>query len=143
MTKYKGSNGVSPNFKNIPTKITPVINSTIGYCQDILLLHFKHFPPSIRKLKSGISSYQCKSLLQEKHLDFPVIKERLVLYLKATTFKKLPIIVPKTKIINKLTNSIIIYPRKFLPIKIVCFDITSNTIKLLLYGIMILFLYNF
>ena len=107
INRYKISKGIKPNFKNNPKKTIPVINSTVKYCLEILLLQPKHFPPRNRKLKSGTSSYQCKYLPQEKHFDLPVTKDSPVLYLKATTFKKLPIIVPNIKIMNEFMSNIL------------------------------------
>jgi len=69
-------------------------------------LQDKHFPLRNKKLKTGTSSYQFKLLPQEKHLDLPVTIDKPVLYLKTTTFKKLPIIVPNIKIINRFMNII-------------------------------------
>jgi hypothetical protein len=44
-------------------------------------------------------------LEQEKHFDLPLTKEHPVLYLKTTTFKKLPIIVPNIKNKKKLNKN--------------------------------------
>lgn len=84
------------NFKNIPRKILPVKNSTNGYWKDILLLHSLHLPSWNTKENIGISSNHFNPSLQEKHFDLPN-SSTPVLYLNETTFKKLPIIVPKIK----------------------------------------------
>ena len=73
----------------------PARTSTNGYCQDILLLQLLHLPLKKKKLTTGKSSYQDSVFPQEKHWDLPC-KVNPVFILKITTFKKLPIIVPKT-----------------------------------------------
>ncbi len=45
-------------IKKAKTKRIAVINSTAGYCQEMLFPHFRHFPRKNRKLKTGILSYQ-------------------------------------------------------------------------------------
>jgi hypothetical protein len=109
INKYAGKNVSKPNFKKTKENNTPVINSTSGYWIEILLRQLEHLPFKNKKLKIGTSSYQGSSLEQEKHLDLPFTKEHPVLYLKTTTFKKLPIIVPNIKnkkVLNKITKLI-------------------------------------
>jgi hypothetical protein len=86
-----GESGV--NTKNIITNTTPAMNSTSGYCHDILLLQDLHAPLCAKKLNSGTSSNQPRVLPQDIHFDLPPmpIPE---LNLSATTFKKLPTMVP-------------------------------------------------
>jgi hypothetical protein len=87
---------IGGNFMNKSTNIAPAMNSTSGYCQDILDLQLLHAPFWAKKLKSGMSSYQESFFPQVIHFDRPP-KEVPVLYLIATTFKKLPTSVPKMK----------------------------------------------
>ena len=79
-----------------------VANSTNGYCQANLLLQPRQRACWIKKLTTGINSYQCKVLPQCKHFDLrPFDKPRAsrpVLRRKITTFKKLPMMRPKRKI---------------------------------------------
>ncbi len=89
------------------TKIIPVAPSTRGYCQEILLLHRAHFPPSARKLNNGTSSNHRSVLLHEKHCERPC-NPKPVLYRRITTFKKLPIVVPNKKK-KKESNASILY----------------------------------
>jgi len=81
------------------TNIAPAMNSTRGYCQDILDLHPLQVPFWARKLKRGMSSYQESFFPQVIHFERPFIEEP-VLYLIATTFRKLPTRVPKMKAIS-------------------------------------------
>jgi hypothetical protein len=63
---------------------------------EILVLQFLHLPLKAKKLIRGISSYQQSLFWQVIHPLLPP-KERAVLNLNMTTFKKLPIIRPKIK----------------------------------------------
>ena len=76
------------------TNIAPAMNSTSGYCQEILLLHFLHDPLCARKLNNGTSSFHVNVFPQDMHFDLPPIPVP-VLNLSETTFKKLPMTVPK------------------------------------------------
>ena len=58
--------------------MTPVAISTKGYCQETLLLHFRHLPFRAKKLKIGTRSYQESFSLQERQMLRPP-KERAVL----------------------------------------------------------------
>lgn len=83
------------NTTKTSTKKTPAKNSTSGYCQDIFVLQPLHLPRSARKLTTGTRSVHESVRLQEKQIDrpptpIPVLKRN------ATTFKKLPMIVPAT-----------------------------------------------
>lgn len=109
INKYNGKKVLKPNLRKTKENSTPVINSTSGYWIEILLLQSEHLPFKNKKLKIGTSSYQGSSFEQEKHLDLPFTKEHPVLYLKTTTFKKLPIIAPNIKnkkVLNKITKLI-------------------------------------
>ena len=83
-------------MKKIITKIAPAMNSTSGYCHEILLLQPRHFPRRARKLKIGNSSSQESFLPQDIHFERPP-RVTPVLKRKETTFKKLPTIAPKMK----------------------------------------------
>ena len=48
----------------IRRNITAVPISTIGYCQDIFALQYRHLPPKNKKLKTGIKSNHVKGCLQ-------------------------------------------------------------------------------
>jgi hypothetical protein len=96
-TRKTGNSQVSPSTVYDIANMSAVTASTIGYCQEIFELHPLHLPRNKRKLIIGTSSYHCKVLPQEKHLERPVTIERPVLYRNATTFKKLPTILPKIK----------------------------------------------
>lgn len=85
------------------TNINPVMNSTTGYWWDIFSAQRRHFPNCIKYEKIGISSYHLKVRLQVIQIDRPVTIVLLVLNLKITTFKKLPIIVPNKKIKIKIS----------------------------------------
>src|SRR3989344_551074 len=87
---------ISWNFRNSATKIKPVNTSTRGYMADILVLQCRHLPRSIKKLMNGIRSYQYREFWQDIHILLPP-KDLLVFHRQITTFKKLPIIRPKTK----------------------------------------------
>jgi hypothetical protein len=76
------------------TKIAPAMNSTKGYCHEILLLQPRHFPLCTKKLKIGNSSSQVKVLPHDIHFDLPP-RVMPVLKRSETTFKKLPTIDPK------------------------------------------------
>ena len=49
----------------------PVINSTAGYCHEILLLQAEHLPRRNTKLKIGTSSKAQRAFPHEKHCDRP------------------------------------------------------------------------
>ena len=83
--------------KKMSTKMAPAINSTSGYCHEILLRHFLQAPFWSAKLKSGMSSFHVSEVPQDMHFDLPPIPIP-VLNLRATTFKKLPTITPKIKV---------------------------------------------
>ena len=83
------------NVMNIRTKIAPAINSTSGYCHEILLLHFRHAPFCATKLKIGTSSFHVRVLPQDMHMDRPP-SPLPVFHRKATTLRKLPTMAPKT-----------------------------------------------
>jgi hypothetical protein len=106
-TRYTGNKIERLVLKNTSEKTIPVTNSTKGYCKDILLPHSEHLPFKKRKLSMGKSSYHFNSLPQEKHFDLPLTKESPVLYLRTTTFKKLPIIAPNIKNIKKLIKGVL------------------------------------
>jgi hypothetical protein len=78
---------------NIRTKTIPEKNSTRGYCQEIFDLQFLQAPFWDKKLKIGINSYQLRVFPHDMHLERPPTFLP-VLYLRATTFKKLPTIMP-------------------------------------------------
>lgn len=80
----------------IRTKMAPAMNSTSGYCQEILLLHFLHDPFWNKKLKIGTNSFHVSPVPHDMHFDRPP-KPTPVLKRKETTFKKLPTTVPKMK----------------------------------------------
>jgi len=84
---------VGGNVMKTRTNNAPAMNSTAGYCQDILLLHFLHAPLCAKKLNSGTSSFQVRVVPQDIHFDLPPMPVP-VLNLSETTFKKLPMIVP-------------------------------------------------
>ncbi len=84
---------VGGNVMNTSTNTAPATNSTAGYCQEILLLHFLHAPLCAKKLNSGTSSFQVRVVPQDIHFDLPPIPVP-VLNLSETTFKKLPMTVP-------------------------------------------------
>jgi hypothetical protein len=77
----------------------PVKNSTSGYCIDIFDLQFLHFPLRKIQLTIGNKSKTLSLYPQLIHPDLP-LTDLPVLYLKITTFRKLPTMVPsmKTKI---------------------------------------------
>lgn len=83
--------------KKIRTKIAPAINSTSGYCHEILLRHFLQAPFWRAKLKSGMSSFHVSVVPQDMHFDLPP-SPIPVLKRSATTFKKLPTTTPKMKV---------------------------------------------
>ena len=76
------------------TKMAPAMNSTSGYCQEILLLHLRHEPLKNKKLKIGTSSFQVRLLPQDMHFDLPP-RPTPVLKRSDTTFKKLPTTAPR------------------------------------------------
>ena len=55
----------------------------------------------------GINSYQDNFFAQEKQADLPLTIGSPVLYLRMTTFRKLPIIVPKANMKNQMRKSIV------------------------------------
>ena len=80
--------------KKIKTNMAPAINSTNGYCHEILLLHLRHEPFCAMKLKIGTNSFQVKVLPQDMHIDRPP-SPLPVLNRSATTLRKLPTMAPK------------------------------------------------
>ena len=88
------NNVTGGNVMNTRTNNAPATNSTAGYCHEILLLHFLHAPLCARKLNTGTSSIHVRVLPQDMHFDRPPMPVP-VLNLSETTFKKLPMIVPK------------------------------------------------
>ena len=87
------SNEVGGNVMKTKTKSAPAMNSTSGYCQEILDLHFLQAPFCTVKLNIGMSSFQVSVVPQDMHLDLPPMPVP-VLKRRDTTFKKLPITVP-------------------------------------------------
>ena len=75
-------------------KMPPAMNSTSGYCHEILLLHFRQEPFKNMKLKIGTSSFQVRLLPHDMHFDLPP-RPTPVLKRSDTTFRKLPTMVPK------------------------------------------------
>ena len=84
------------NTKKMSTNIPPAMNSTSGYCQEILLLQFLHLPRRAKKLSIGKRSNQEIVLPQDIHFERPPMPMP-VLNRKETTFKKLPTMAPKRK----------------------------------------------
>src|SRR3989338_7213997 len=80
---------------NKSTKITPAMNSTSGYCQEILLLHFLQAPFRKAKLNIGTNSFQVRLVPHDRHFERP-LSVMPVLKRNATTLRKLPTIAPKT-----------------------------------------------
>ncbi len=72
------------------------MNSTKGYCQEILVLHPRHFPRKAKKLNMGNNSNHESFLPQDMHFDRPP-RPTPVLKRNETTFKKLPTMAPKMK----------------------------------------------
>lgn len=74
---------------------------------EILESQFLHLPFWTIKLNRGISSRHFKYFPQEKHFDLSFTIDLPVLYLKITTLRKLPIIIPKIKIKKKAIKLIL------------------------------------
>src|SRR3989338_6684898 len=84
------------NFINNNTKTSPVINSTKGYIYDIRVSQLLHLPFRAKKLNRGTRSYQRNFLSQDIQALLPP-RDLAVLSRQITTFKKLPMIRPRTK----------------------------------------------
>lgn len=80
----------------ISTNTIPEKNSTNGYCHDIFDLQFLQEPFCDKKLNIGMSSNHLRVLPHDIHLERPPTFLP-VLNLNATTFKKLPTIMPNKK----------------------------------------------
>lgn len=76
----------------------PVASSTMGYCREILVPQFLHFPELEIKLSTGTSSRQVRMCEQEKHRERPLTIDLPVFNRKITTLRKLPTNNPKSPI---------------------------------------------
>ena len=73
-----------------------VIVSTMGYCKEMVFLQCRHFPPKMKKLKTGILSYQEIDSLQRGQKEEGVKICPPLLQRARQTFKKLPTQDPKS-----------------------------------------------
>lgn len=85
-------------------KVKPVPASTNGYCQEIFVFENRERPPWTRNETIGISSYHRSVLPVTAQIERPP-SPRPVPWRQMTTFKKLPMIVPKIKIQMKNKGS--------------------------------------
>lgn len=128
-TKNKEPNSGTVLKYNGSKNAKPPANSTNGYCQEILALHLRHLPICEKKLTTGISSYHLKVWSQVIHFDLPlhffILQKKLSSgkYLKATTFKKLPIAKP----IKNRNNQNIYLKRNAKSIANISIDTTVHT----------------
>lgn len=82
------------NMMKISANMAPAMNSTNGYCHEILLLHFLHEPFWNAKLNIGTSSFQVRLVPHDMHFDRPP-RPTPVLKRSDTTLRKLPTMAPK------------------------------------------------
>jgi hypothetical protein len=107
MTEYAKNFGAIPNPMNSNVKSTAVSASTMGYLKDIRALQDLHFPPSSKKLTSGILSYHSIFFLQCGQCDDGNIIDSFFGSLYIQTLRKLPTTEP---IIKTSIFSITLHP---------------------------------